>query len=79
MTDSIDKGELLEKLSASIFNLSPASRAVLILHYQNDLPLSEIAEILGVGLVALGIFVNQNTLRVLRAIELIAKTNGEKP
>lgn len=47
--DSIEKDELLEKLSASIFKLSPASRAVLLLHYQNDLPLNEIAEILGVA------------------------------
>ncbi|MCA1624494.1 MAG: RNA polymerase sigma factor [Acidobacteria bacterium] len=48
-TDSIDKRELLERLSTLIFKLSPASRAVLILHYQNDLPLTEIAEILGIA------------------------------
>ncbi len=34
--------------------------------------------ILAFGLVALGIFVNRNTLRVLRAIELLAKTGGDE-
>jgi len=47
--DSIDKRELLEQLSTLILKLSPASRAVLILHYQNDLSLNEIAEILGIA------------------------------
>ncbi|MCA1624493.1 MAG: hypothetical protein LC768_02790 [Acidobacteria bacterium] len=34
--------------------------------------------ILASGLIALGIFVNRNTLRVLRAIELLAHSDGEE-
>jgi len=34
--------------------------------------------ILAFGLIALGIFVNRNTLRVLRAIELLSKSDGEE-
>jgi len=48
--DSIYETELIEKLPALVLKLSPASRAVLVLHYLHDLPLAEIAEILGIAL-----------------------------
>lgn len=41
--------ELLEHLPQLIARVSPASRAVLILHYLNELPLSEVAEVLGIA------------------------------
>ena len=41
--------ELLEKLPELISKVSPASRAVLVLHYLEDLSLSEIAEILDIS------------------------------
>jgi len=34
--------------------------------------------ILAFGLIALGIFVNRNTLRVLRAIQLLAESDGKE-
>lgn len=40
--------ELVEKIPAFLSEVSPASRAVLILHYLNEMSLSEVAEILGV-------------------------------
>lgn len=41
--------ELLEHLPLLIARVSPASRAVLILHYLDELPLSEVAEVLGIA------------------------------
>jgi RNA polymerase sigma-70 factor (ECF subfamily) len=42
--------ELLEKLPSLIARVSPASRAVLILHYLHEIPLSEVASVLGIAL-----------------------------
>ncbi len=42
--------ELIEKIPALLSKVSPASRAVLILHYLEEMPLSETAEILGIAL-----------------------------
>jgi RNA polymerase sigma-70 factor (ECF subfamily) len=42
--------ELLEHLPLLIARVSPASRAVLVLHYLDELPLSEVAEALGIAL-----------------------------
>ena len=41
--------ELVEKIPALLSKVSPASRAVLILHYLEEMPLSETAEILGIA------------------------------
>ena len=41
--------ELIEKLPTLISNVSPASRAVLILHYLDEMSLSEVAEILDIS------------------------------
>lgn len=46
---AIYEPELIEKLPNLISDVSPASRAVLILHYLDELPLSEIAEILDIS------------------------------
>lgn len=42
--------ELIEHLPLLMSRLSPASRAVLILHYLHELPLSEVAGVLGIAL-----------------------------
>lgn len=42
--------ELIEQLPRLIARVSPASRAVLILHYFHEMPLSEIADVLGIAL-----------------------------
>jgi len=42
--------ELIDKIPKLISNVSPASRAVLILHYLDEMPLSEVAEILDISL-----------------------------
>ena len=49
-TTEIYAPELIEKLPELISNVSPASRAILILHYLDEMPLSEIAEILDISL-----------------------------
>lgn len=42
--------ELIEHLPLLMARVSPASRAVLILHYLHELPLSEVAGVLGIAL-----------------------------
>lgn len=42
--------ELIEQLPSLIARVSPASRAVLILHYLHEIPLSEVASVLGIAL-----------------------------
>lgn len=42
--------ELIERLPSLVARVSPASRAVLVLHYLHEMPLSEVAEVLGVAL-----------------------------
>jgi RNA polymerase sigma-70 factor (ECF subfamily) len=42
--------ELIEHLPALIARVSPASRAVLILHYLQEMPLAEVAAVLGLAL-----------------------------
>lgn len=42
--------ELIERLPELMARVSPASRAVLILHYLDELPLSEVAEVLSIPL-----------------------------
>ena len=42
--------ELIEHLPLLIERVSPASRAVLILHYLDDMPLAEVAAVLGIAL-----------------------------
>ncbi len=49
-TAEIYERELIEKIPTLISEVSPASRAVLILHYLNEMPLSEVAEILDISL-----------------------------
>jgi len=49
-TSEIYEPELIEKLPTLISNVSPASRAVLILHYLDEMPLSEVAEVLDISL-----------------------------
>jgi RNA polymerase sigma-70 factor (ECF subfamily) len=41
--------ELIEHLPQLIARVSPASRAVLILHYLHEMPLSEVAAVLGIA------------------------------
>lgn len=41
--------ELIESLPRLLASVSPASRAVLVLHYLHDMPLGEVAEVLGVA------------------------------
>jgi len=47
--DAPPSGELLRELLAAN-TISPASRAVLLLHFQEELPLAEVAAILGIPL-----------------------------
>jgi RNA polymerase sigma-70 factor (ECF subfamily) len=42
--------ELIEHLPALIARVSPASRAVLVLHYLQEMPLAEVAAVLGLAL-----------------------------
>lgn len=42
--------ELIEHLPALIARVSPASRAVLVLHYLHEMPLAEVATVLGLAL-----------------------------
>lgn len=42
--------ELIEHLPARLAQVSPASRAVLILHYLHEMPLTEVAVVLGIAL-----------------------------
>ena len=49
-TAEIYEPELIEKIPTLISNVSPASRAVLILHYLDEMSLSEAAEILDISL-----------------------------
>lgn len=44
-----DASELLDALPAHVEALSPASRAVLTLHYAHSMTLSEVADILGIS------------------------------
>lgn len=41
--------ELKERLPQLVGRVSPASRAVLILHYLDEMPLAEVAEVLGIS------------------------------
>ena len=41
--------ELIERIPALLSQISPASRAVLMLHYLEEMSLSETAEILGIA------------------------------
>jgi len=41
--------ELIEQLPALLARVSPASRAVLILHYLHEMPLAEVADVLGIA------------------------------
>lgn len=49
-TAEIYEPKLIEKIPELISSISPASRAVLILHYLDELSLSEVAEILDISL-----------------------------
>jgi RNA polymerase sigma-70 factor, ECF subfamily len=49
-TAKIYEPELIEKLPALLAEISPASRAVLVLHYLEEISLSETAEILEISL-----------------------------
>lgn len=42
--------EEIEQLSRLVAEVSPASRAVIVLHYQHELTLEEVGEVLGIGL-----------------------------
>lgn len=42
--------DLIERLPALLARVSPASRAVLILHYLHEMPLGEVAMVLGIAL-----------------------------
>jgi RNA polymerase sigma-70 factor, ECF subfamily len=41
--------ELIERLPQLVARLSPASRAVLVLHYMHEMPLAEVADVLGIA------------------------------
>ncbi|HKC66091.1 MAG TPA: sigma-70 family RNA polymerase sigma factor, partial [Pyrinomonadaceae bacterium] len=41
--------ELVEHLSEYISHVSPAARAVLVLHYMDEMSLGEVAEVLGIA------------------------------
>lgn len=49
-TTEIYEPQLIEKIPALVAKVSPASRAVLILHYLDEMPLSEVAEILDISI-----------------------------
>jgi|SRR5215510_6356525 len=42
--------EFIERLPQLVAQISPASRAVIVLHYLHEMPLGEIADVLGVAL-----------------------------
>jgi len=44
------KAELLARLPELVAQVSPASRAVLVLHYLHELPLDEVADVIGIPL-----------------------------
>lgn len=48
-TEERDAPELIEQLPLLMARVSPASRAVLILHYLDELPLTEVAGVLGIA------------------------------
>ena len=48
--DPVYAPELIEHLPSLIARVSPASRAVLILHYLHEMPLGEVAGVLGITL-----------------------------
>lgn len=50
ISEEIYEPEVIEKLPTLISEVSPASRAVLILHYLDETPLSQVAEILDISL-----------------------------
>ena len=50
ISEGIYEPELLKKLPELISNVSPASRAVLILHYLDEMSLNTVAEILDISL-----------------------------
>ncbi len=70
--------ELLERLPSLLARVSPASRAVLILHYLHDMPLAEIAEVLeiAVGTVKSRLAYGLNTLR--RAMDEQGRANAQR-
>lgn len=41
--------ELIERLPQLVARLSPASRAVLVLHYMHEMPIAEVADVLGLA------------------------------
>ncbi len=71
-------------IGAAIIELSFFVGFLLLADFSNRIHLLlfvasvSIYTILAFGLIALGIFVNRNTLRVLRAIELLAESDGEE-
>ncbi|HBE82884.1 MAG TPA: hypothetical protein DDW24_08905, partial [Blastocatellia bacterium] len=48
--DSELNSEIIERLPGLLSNISPASRAVLVLHYLDELTLSETADILDISI-----------------------------
>lgn len=44
------ESEFVERLPQLVARVSPASRAVLILHYLDEMPLAEVADVLGIAL-----------------------------
>ena len=48
-TETAVAHELLEHLPQLVARASPASRAVLILHYLDEMPLTEVADVLGIS------------------------------
>jgi len=79
--DAIFDRELIERLPSLIASVSPASRAVLILHYLHEIPLGEVASILGlaVGTVKSRLAYGLSVLRraFLESDALSAKKQGE--
>ena len=48
-TDEIYEPELIAKIPTLLAEISPASRAVIVLHYLEEMPLSEVAQILDIA------------------------------
>jgi RNA polymerase sigma-70 factor (ECF subfamily) len=64
-TDEAYSPELIAHLPQLIARVSPASRAVLLLHYRHEMSLAEVAEVLGIelGTVKSRLSYGLNTLR----------------
>jgi RNA polymerase sigma factor (sigma-70 family) len=68
--------ELLEHLPRFIARVSPASRAVLILHYFHEMPLAEVADVLGIAVGTVKSRLSYGLYSLRRAISNVNQTGG---